>query len=770
LEELNKKTTHLLSDLGRKLLPETSGLEDGEHVSEYCARLLDGISHKMETNYSDRLAIEVSKNETAVITEKGTGNGVRASIQRAKAPSGFVSYMRSTLKEKPQQSFEDAVDNSNKPFVHYFGNLKGVDVGYLNERRDSALAAGLPCPHPLKETLDDLDKHYLEAQLQKPHNLTKPKEFSDTKFSYIDSLSDLRDVVGRLNNVHEMAVDLEAHNHRSFLGFCCLMQISTREEDIIIDVIKLRSHIGKLLGPLFANPKVVKVFHGSRSDIVWLQRDFGIYVCNLFDTGIAARVLNYSGHGLGYLLSKLCGFDADKRFQLADWRIRPLSEESIHYARADTHYLLYCYDVLRDELATLSQDHIPDEFSLGEYRPESGIFAVLEASRKLCYSMFEKELFHDFSFIEFYSRSERKFGVLNDQQLAVFAALYAWRDEIARERDESPGFVMSRANMVEVAKAVPQSHKSLKVILKKKSSIGIAESKDLHERIMKFLEDDCIVSRARAKLLQGDHGQKELPEKRKLPLDLHTEDQRIHVHGSQFVPKQFEKNIDIISSKNAHGMMMRKASENVAKRKAVARAIKGNASIPIEVAALSRGDSRSEHKPQSNSNDVHEKDRYKQEIDSTPTTCDIVDAAEANITNPGGKIVDDNAMSEDMIPLLPLPLSEQKGAAGKSRRRRLHKGSKQISSKNGNSLEGSKPRKDPKISEDMFDPHEAVTKYNSKKRPSAPRNQRRNPKQEIQPSIPSGMFNPYGDLQSLGSRSRRSTTQVRSGNRTANFK
>ena len=25
--------------------------------------------------------------------------------------------------------------------------------------------------------------------------------------------------------------------------------------------------------------------HGADRDIIWLQRDFGIYVCNLFDTG-----------------------------------------------------------------------------------------------------------------------------------------------------------------------------------------------------------------------------------------------------------------------------------------------------------------------------------------------------------------------------------------------------------------------------------------------------------------------------------------------------
>ncbi len=38
---------------------------------------------------------------------------------------------------------------------------------------------------------------------------------------------------------------------------------------------------------------------------------------------------------------------ADKRFQLADWRARPLNDEMLAYARADTHYLLYCYDKLK---------------------------------------------------------------------------------------------------------------------------------------------------------------------------------------------------------------------------------------------------------------------------------------------------------------------------------------------------------------------------------------------------------------------------------------
>lgn len=61
------------------------------------------------------------------------------------------------------------------------------------------------------------------------------------------------------------------------------MQLSTRERDYILDVIKLRGEMGRLLG-VFTDPGIVKVLHGSDLDILWLQRDLGLYVVNMFDT------------------------------------------------------------------------------------------------------------------------------------------------------------------------------------------------------------------------------------------------------------------------------------------------------------------------------------------------------------------------------------------------------------------------------------------------------------------------------------------------------
>ena len=48
------------------------------------------------------------------------------------------------------------------------------------------------------------------------------------------------------------------HSYRSYLGFVCLMQISTRNHDYLIDTLELRHHMHILLDP-FTNPNIVKV-------------------------------------------------------------------------------------------------------------------------------------------------------------------------------------------------------------------------------------------------------------------------------------------------------------------------------------------------------------------------------------------------------------------------------------------------------------------------------------------------------------------------------
>lgn len=55
------------------------------------------------------------------------------------------------------------------------------------------------------------------------------------------------------------------------------------------------------------------MFHGAEWDVLWLQRDFGVYIVGLFDTHQAAKALKTNGLSFKYLLLKYCGVNVDKK-------------------------------------------------------------------------------------------------------------------------------------------------------------------------------------------------------------------------------------------------------------------------------------------------------------------------------------------------------------------------------------------------------------------------------------------------------------------------
>lgn len=217
------------------------------------------------------------------------------------------------------------------------------------------------------------------------------KSLNDTPLTYVATTEELAVLVEKLSQATEIAVDLEHHSYRSFLGLTCLMQISTRTEDFIVDTIALWNQLGDALRPIFDDPKITKVLHGADMDILWLQRDFGLYVVNMFDTGQAARVLGLSGFGLAFLLQSYCSVLPDKKYQLADWRVRPLPEEMMKYAREDTHYLLFVYDRMRMDLLSKGQQSNPTN-------SQNLLRAVYHKSADLCKKTYEKPQVKDYNY------------------------------------------------------------------------------------------------------------------------------------------------------------------------------------------------------------------------------------------------------------------------------------------------------------------------------------------------------------------------------------
>eukprot|EP00958_Prasinococcus_capsulatus_P003486 scaffold318_cov396-Prasinococcus_capsulatus_cf.AAC.9 len=275
--------------------------------------------------------------------------------------------------------------------------------------------------------------------------------------------------------IQELAVDLEAHNFRSFQGFVCLMQLSTRDEDFVIDTIALRRSLGRALGPVFVDKGCLKIFHGGDSDVRWLQRDFGIYVVNMFDTGRAARVLDYPSTGLAYLLKRFCDFTAQKRFQMADWRQRPIPSDMLDYARSDTKFLLPICDKLKAELllkvslhhaATGAGSCIADVVVVEQGGGcDEYLRLTWEKSREVSLNVYEKDLFSSKSYLSLLKGNSQGTQALSVMGTRIVQVLYKWRDSTARHEDESTGYILPNHLLLRLARVQPLTAAALAPLL-----------------------------------------------------------------------------------------------------------------------------------------------------------------------------------------------------------------------------------------------------------------------------------------------------------------
>lgn len=133
--------------------------------------------------------------------------------------------------------------------------------------------------------------------------------------------------------------------------------------------------------------------------------------------------------------------EPDKTYQLVDWRVRPLSEDHLKYARGDTHFLLYIKDVLRNDL-------------LKKANGKSNILrAVYKESTEVCKIRYEKPVWHKDSYVPMYRKSQKMF---NNKQLYALKELHRWRDVTAREVDDSLYYVMPDHVMINIAQTLPK--------------------------------------------------------------------------------------------------------------------------------------------------------------------------------------------------------------------------------------------------------------------------------------------------------------------------
>jgi len=255
----------------------------------------------------------------------------------------------------------------------------------------------------------------------------------------IQSHAELEALFSRLRGEPLLAVDTEAASFHRYADRVYLLQVSSRRETAVVDPLATQGL--EPLGAVLADPDVEIVFHDADYDLRLLDREYGFRATSVFDTRIAAQLLNEPGVGLAALLEKYLGVRLDKRFQRADWSLRPLSPPMLEYAAADTRHLAELRDILKGRLDArgrlawaMEEFALLDDVRAGQPNGEPG-YLRLKGAR-----------------------------ALKGRELAILRELYTWREDVAQRTDRATFRIMNNEPMMALAKQPPPDLAALRSV------------------------------------------------------------------------------------------------------------------------------------------------------------------------------------------------------------------------------------------------------------------------------------------------------------------
>lgn len=245
-------------------------------------------------------------------------------------------------------------------------------------------------------------------------------------------------LIDALSAERVIALDTESNSFHVYRERVCLLQLSTRAQDWVVDPLTVDV---RPLGAVLCDGRDT-ILHGADYDVRCLKREYGWRLPRLFDTMAAARRLGRAGLGLSALVEAHFGVRLSKAFQRSDWGRRPLTREQLAYAALDTRYLLPLFDLLAGELAARG--------ALEDAWRESARIAAAEPRERV----FDPEGW----------RRLKGARELDPAGRAVLRALFLAREERARATDRPPFKVLGEAAMLEIARRRPRTAEALERI------------------------------------------------------------------------------------------------------------------------------------------------------------------------------------------------------------------------------------------------------------------------------------------------------------------
>ncbi|WP_110239654.1 ribonuclease D [Nocardioides gilvus] len=231
-----------------------------------------------------------------------------------------------------------------------------------------------------------------------------------------------------------IALDAERASGHRYSQRAYLIQLRRGNSDIfLVDPIAFDSDLTELQEAL---GDAEWILHAATQDLPCL-REVNLEPTSIFDTELAGRLLGLPRVGLATLVESIVGLRMRKEHSAADWSTRPLPRSWLEYAALDVEVL--------DEL----RDHMADE---------------LEKAGKAEWA--RQEFAHLLNFrpavrTEPWRRTSGVTKLRSRRAMAVARALWEARDELARDRDVSPGRLIPDAALVAAAAAMPTTRGAL---------------------------------------------------------------------------------------------------------------------------------------------------------------------------------------------------------------------------------------------------------------------------------------------------------------------
>ncbi len=278
-----------------------------------------------------------------------------------------------------------------------------------------------------------------------------------TPLIWVDTNQKLMAMIADLKHHQSIGVDTESDSLYVYQEKVCLIQISTPDNDYLVDPLSIPDL--SPLNQIFENEGIEKIFHAAEYDLICLKRDYGFEVNSIFDTMIASRILGKKAIGLSALLETYFQINVNKKYQRANWGIRPLSEEMLDYARQDSHYLIELRDILATELKEEHKAEIANEdfFRMSLVEPTNGSKSDDHVWRIL------------------------KGNQINAQQTALLFDLYHYRESLAEKLNRPPFKVFGNQVILKIIEEQPSTLDELKEIRGLSPKVVYKNGKDILE-------------------------------------------------------------------------------------------------------------------------------------------------------------------------------------------------------------------------------------------------------------------------------------------------